>query len=181
MKSIFKIIGIVVVIASTIIACDSSPSLQKYIVESKENEEFMSIDLPASILQLKDTELSEELKSTLKTIKKVNLLVLQLTDTNKELFESEKVKVKSILKNSKYQQLMRVKMMGVNVTVNFLGEDDAIDEVIIFATDNEKGFGIIRILGEHMNPSDIVTLSQQLKLDGDSNGMKQLQGIFSNL
>lgn len=181
MKSTLKIASTILILAITFIACDSTPSLQKYIVDSKENDEFMSIDLPASILQLKDTEVSEEIKNTLKTIKKVNLLALQITDTNRALFESEKIKVKAILKNSKYQQLMRVKMMGANVTVNFLGEDDAIDEVIIFATDNEKGFGVIRVLGNNMNPSDILTLSQKLKLDGDSNEMKQLKGIFSNL
>ena len=181
MKSIIKIISTLFILVFVVSACDSSVSLQKYIVDSKENDEFMSIDLPASILQLKDAEVSEEIQNTLKTIKKVNLLALQVTDANKELYNSEKIKVKSILKNSKYQQLMRVKMMGANVTVNFLGEDDAIDEVVIFAADDKKGFGIIRVLGKNMNPSDILTLSQNLKLDGDSNEMKQLEGIFSSL
>lgn len=180
MKSILKIVSIVFVLSIIFVACDGTPSLQKYIVDSKENDEFMSIDIPSSILQLKDTDVSEDLKNTLKTIKKVNLLALQLSDSNKSLYDSELVKVKAILKNSKYQQLMRVKMAGANVTVNFLGEDDAIDEVIIFAADGNKGFGIVRVLGENMNPSDIMKLSQEIKLDGDSNEMKQLTGLFSS-
>lgn len=181
MKSILKIVGVLFIFSIVFTACNSTPSLQKYIVDSKENDEFMSIDLPASILQLKDIEASGDIKNTLKTIKKVNFLALQLSGSNQNLYESELLKVKAILKNSEYQQLMRVKMSGANVTVNFLGEDDAIDEVIIFAADSEKGFGIIRVLGENMNPSDIMKLSQEIKLDGDSNELKQLEGIFKNI
>ncbi|MFD1293934.1 DUF4252 domain-containing protein [Lutibacter holmesii] len=181
MKSILKIVGVVFVVATLFTACNGTPSLQKYIVESKENDEFISVDIPSSILQLKDSEVSEDIKSTLETIKKVNFLALQLSDSNQGFYESEVLKVKAILKNPKYQQLMRVKMSGTNVTVNFLGEDDAIDEVIIFAADSEKGFGIIRVLGENMNPSDIMKLSQEIKLDGDSNELKQIENIFKDI
>lgn len=180
MKSIIKIVS-ALLIAIILTSCNSTPSLQKYIVDGKENDKFICIDLPASILQLKDTEVSEEINNTLNTIKKVNLLGLQVTNTNQELYTSEKEKVKSILKNSKYQQLMRLKIKGANVSVSFLGEDEAIDEVVIFASDDNKGFGIIRVLGENMNPSEILTLSQQLKLDGDSSELKQIEGIFSSL
>jgi len=124
MKSFLKKVGFVIVIALITIACDSNPSLQKYYVDSKENSEFISVDLPSSILQLKDTEVSDEIKNTLETIKKVNFLALQVNETNKELYTSEKVKVNAILKNPKYKQLMRMNMGGANVSVNFLGEGD---------------------------------------------------------
>ena len=181
MKSFLKKVGFVIVIALITIACDSNPSLQKYYVDSKENSEFISVDLPSSILQLKDTEVSDEIKNTLETIKKVNFLALQVNETNKELYTSEKVKVNAILKNPKYKQLMRMNMGGANVSVNFLGEGDAIDEVVIFGADSDKGFAIIRVIGENMNPSDILKLTQEIKMDGDSNELKQLGSLLGSL
>ena len=154
---------------------------QKYYVDSKENSEFISIDLPSSILQLKDTDVTQDIKSTLETIKKVNFLALQLNESNKDLYSSEKQKVKDILKNPKYKQLFRMNMGSGNVTVNYLGEEDAIDEVIIFGSDNDKGFAIVRVIGENMNPAAILKLTQELKMDGDSNELKQLGGLLSSL
>ena len=181
MKNFLKFSGIIIVVALLTIACDTNPSLQKYYVDSKENSEFISIDLPSSILQLKDTNVSEDIKNTLETIKKVNFLALQLNETNKELYSSEKEKVKAILKNPKYKQLMRMNMGNGNVTVNYLGEEDAIDEVVIFGSDNEKGFAVVRVIGENMNPANILKLTQELKMDGDSDQFKQLGGLLSSL
>ncbi len=181
MKRILKISGLVIAVALLTIACDTNPSLQKYYVDSKENSEFISIDLPSSILQLKDTEVSDDIKNTLETIQKVNFLALQLSETNKELYASEKQKVKEILKNPKYKQLMRMNMGNSNVSINYLGEEDAIDEVVIFGSDNEKGFAVVRVIGEKMNPANILKLTQELKMDGDSDQLKQLGGLLSSI
>ena len=180
MKSIIKITGIAFVFAFITIACDSTPSLQKYFVDSKENDAFIAVDIPASILQLKNTEVSEDVQNTLNTINKVNFLALPVDGTNAELYTSEKTKVAAILKNPKYKQLMRMKFGEGNVSVNYLGEEDAIDEVIIFGSDSKKGFAIVRVTGENMNPSEIMKISQEIKLDGDSNEFKQLASLFSS-
>lgn len=181
MKNFLKITGITFLLSFLIVACDSNASLQKYYVDSKENNEFISIDIPSSILQLKDTEVSDDIKNTLETIKKVNFLALQLNDTNKELYDSEKLKVAKILKNPKYKQLMRMNMGKGSVSVNYIGEEEAIDEVIIFGSDNEKGFAVVRVIGENMNPSDIMKLANDIKLDGESGQIKQLEGLLSSL
>jgi ribosomal protein L23 len=181
MKSVLKFISAAFVIVISTIACDNNPSLQKYYVDSKENSEFISVDLPSSIIQLKDTEVSEELKNTLETIKKINFLALQLTETNEELYTVEKQKVNTILKNPKYKQLMRMNIGKANVSVNFIGEDDAIDEVVLFGADNNKGFAVVRVIGENMNPSDIMKLANEIKLDGDSEQMKQLAGLMKSI
>jgi hypothetical protein len=181
MKSIVKNIGIVLILILTLIACDNNPSLQKYYVDSKENNEFISIDLPASILELKEENVSEDVRKTLQTVNKINFLALQLTETNKELYSSEKEKVKAILKNPAYKQLIRMNLGKGSVVVNYLGEEDAIDEVIIFGSDNAKGFALVRVTGENMNPNDIMKLANDLKLDGDSNQFKQLEGLLSSI
>lgn len=179
MKSFIKITGLAIFMVFLTTACDNNPSLQKYFVDSKENDQFISIDLPASILQLKDAEISGDYKATLETIKKVNFLALPISESNRDLFTSEKEKVKTILKNPKFKQLMRMNLGNANVSINYLGEEDAIDEVVIFASENEKGFAIVRVTGENMNPAKIMELAQEIKLDNNSSEMKQLEGLLS--
>lgn len=181
MKSITQFLGLAFIAILTFISCDNNPSLQKYYVDSKENNAFISVDLPANILQLKNENVSEDVKKTMETIKKVNFLALQLTDTNEALYTSEKLKVNTILKNPKYKQLMRMNMGKGSVSVNYLGEEDAIDEIVIFGSDNNKGFAVVRVIGENMNPSDILKIAQDLKLDGESEQLKQLGGLLSSI
>ena len=70
-------------------------------------------------------------------------------------------------------------MGGAAVSVNYLGEEESIDEIIFFGSESEKGFAIARIVGENMNPSDIMKMAEEIKVDGDSNEMQQLQGLLS--
>ncbi|MCF6181783.1 DUF4252 domain-containing protein [Lutibacter sp.] len=181
MKVIFKISSFLAITMLVLTSCNTTPSLQKYIVESKENNEFISVDIPVSIIQLKDTDISEDAKNTLNTIKKMNFLALELNDKNRTFYNSEKAKVNKILKNPKYKQLIRFKRNKSNISISYLGKENAINEVIIFGSDNEKGFAIVRILGEKMNPSDIIKLSKEIKIDGNSNQLKQLEGLFKSI
>ena len=68
-----------------------------------------------------------------------------------------------------------------SISVNYLGEEDAIDEIVIFGSDNNKGFAVIRVVGENMNPNDIMKMANDIKLDGDSDQLKQLGGLLSSL
>lgn len=181
MKSFLKNSIGVLIFSVILMSCASAPSLQKYYVDAKENDQFIAVDLPASILQLKNEDVSEDVKETLKTIKKVNLLALQITETNKDFYISEKEKVKKILKNPKYKQLMRVNMGKGNISVNYLGDEDAIDEVIVFGSDNEQGFAIARVIGENMNPADIMEITKEIQLDGDSSQLKALEGLLGGM
>lgn len=181
MKSFLKVSITAFFAAILTIGCDTKPSLQKYYVDSKENNAFISVDLPANIIELKDENVSEEVKNTLKTIKKVNFLALQINETNQELFNTEKEKVQEILKNPRYKELMRMKTADGNVTVNYLGTEDAINEVVIFGSDSKRGFALVRVLGENMNPSDILNMAQEIKLDGNSQQLKQLGGLLGSI
>jgi uncharacterized membrane protein YjjP (DUF1212 family) len=181
MKTFLKVSMVVFVAAILTVACDTKPSLQKYYVDSKDNNAFISVDLPANIIELKDENVSEEVKNTLKTIKKVNFLALQVDENNQELFDAEKEKVAEILKNPDYKQLMRMKTADGNVTVNYLGTEDAINEVIIFGSDSKRGFALVRVLGENMNPADIMSMAQEIKLDGNSQQLKQLSGLLGSM
>ena len=181
MKQFFKYFGILVIIAIFTISCDNDPSLQKYYVDSQESIDFISLDIPASIIQLKDENASADAIKTLESIKKVNFLGFKLTDQNVAEFTAEKLKVKQILKNPKYQELISVGRNNQTLSVKFLGEDDAIDEVIIFGSDKELGFALVRVLGSNMDPAKMMQLAQEIKVDGQDSSLKQLESFMKNL
>jgi hypothetical protein len=160
-----------------LVSCSDYPSLQKYYVDSQESMEFISLDIPASIVSLKDTDASDDVKSTLKSIKKINFLGFQITEENAVSFSNEKTKVKEILKNPKYQELMRLTDKGRTLIVNFLGEQDAIDEIIIYGSDKELGFALVRVLGDKMDPAKMMQLVNEVNLDDDLGSMQQI-GVF---
>ena len=56
-----------------------------------------------------------------------------------------------------------------------MGEEDAMDEVVIFASDNEKGFAVFRLLGEKMRPDQMIVLMSSFDY-GDLD-LSQLSGI----
>lgn len=173
--------GLVLVIAFLAMACDSYPSLQKYYVDSKENREFISVDIPASIVSLKDTDASDEIKETLKSIRKINFLGFQLKDENATNYSEEQAKVKEILKNPKYQELMRLSDQGKSLAIKYVGEDNAIDEVILYGSDKELGFALVRILGKNMDPSKMMALATEIQLNNDSGSMNQVENFFKTL
>ena len=78
-----------IAIALLITSCSSEKSLQKYLVESQDKKGFITADIPASILQLRTEEVSEDVKSTLESIRKVNIVALPIKG-NEESYEKEK-------------------------------------------------------------------------------------------
>lgn len=180
MKKNIKYFGLLVMIAVLTVSCNEHPSLQKYYVDSNENADMISFDVPASILSLKDENVSEDVKETLKSIKKLNFLGFQLKEGNQAEYKVEKQKVKEILTNPKYQELISVGGKQ-SISIKFLGEEDAIDEVIIFGSDKERGFALVRILGNNMDPSKMMLLANEIKYDGDKGDLKGLESFFGNL
>lgn len=181
MKPFVKLILTAFVLVFALSACTKEQTLQEYIVESKENNEYMSIDMPASIIQLDKTKMKEEDQAILSTIKKMNFLAFPISDTNQEMYVTEKQKVQKILNQDVFTELMMVKGKEGDVIVSFTGSDEAINEVIIFGARDEKGFAMARVLGENMNPADILKIAQRVNIDDDSGQMKQLGAIFSTI
>lgn len=157
-------------------SCADQHSLQKYYVDNQDNADFISIDIPASVITLKDNVSAED-QEALKSLKKMNILAFKKNDTNGAEFLSEENKVKSILKNDKYIELMKFKDKGRNVVVKYEGDDNEIDEVVVFASDKEKGFALVRVLGDNMQPAKIANLAKNIA-DIDADGLKQFEGLL---
>lgn len=154
---------IVLLFSLFLFSCNSEPTLQKYFVENAENKDFVLVDISPSILNVDKTKLSIAQSEALKSFDKMNILAFKLNDKNKAQFEIERTKVNSILKNTKYQQLMKFGSGKEGASVSYVGSEDHIEEFVLFANKKEKGFAVIRILGKDMNPTNIMTMLSVLK------------------
>lgn len=178
MKSIFCYVSLALTLFMSI-SCKDDPSLQEYYVENSENSDFIVIDVPASVIDLSGIELSPQQQSAYQSIRKLNILAFKRTGANVANYEIEKNKVKTILNQPQYNELMAFNTGKRRGAVKFLGTDEAIDELVIFGSDNERGFFLARVLGNNMKPENMAQLMQALpkaKLQGDD--FKALEGMF---
>lgn len=161
------------------LSCNNEPTLQKYFVENTENKNFIALDVSPSILNIDKTKLSTSQNDALKSFDKMNVLAFKRNDKNKVEFESERIKINSILKDKKYQQLMKFGSGKEGASVSYVGSDEHIEEFVLYANKNEAGFAIIRILGKDMNPTNIMTMMQVLqKSNVNLEQLKPLQELL---
>jgi hypothetical protein len=175
MKKLFYLIMVCLVFVS----CNDEPSLQEFFVKNQDDKQYLAVDIPSSLLTGDNSMLSADQKATLETIHKVNILGFQKKDDNMERYEKEKETVIKILGDEKYKQLMRYGGGARKAALYYLGEEDAIDEIILFGSDDNKGFGVARVTGENMDPEELILLFRSFE-KGDLNieGLPQLNDIF---
>ena len=160
MKYIYSLAIIGILLLSS---CNNEPTLQKYFVENTDNKNFIALDLSPSILNIDTSKLTVEQNEALSSFDKMNILAFNLNDKNKTEFESERTKLNAILKNSKYQQLMKFGQGKEGASISFVGDDDHIEEFVLYANKKENGFAVVRILGKDMNPTGIMTMMSLLQ------------------
>lgn len=171
-----KFYGITLLFSLFLISCNSESTLQKYFVENTENKNFVALDVSLSILNVDQTKLSVAQKDALNSFDKMNVLAFKLNDNNKAEFEIERAKVNLILKNKKYQQLMKFGSGKEGASVSFVGTDEHIEEFVFYANKKENGFAVVRILGKDMNPTTVMTLMSVLQQSNiDLEQLKPLQ------
>lgn len=163
MRSSIKIIITGLALVVTLTSCNQGETLQSYYVANQETPDFMSVDLPTSFVRIDKTNFTEEQKEAYKSIDKLNSLLFKANENNIERYEEELSKVKTILADEKYEELFRGSMADGKVIIKYIGDDNSIEELIIFATAKAQGFGIIRVLGDNMEPNKIITLGDALK------------------
>ena len=173
MKNIIK--SVVVVVTILLTSCASQQSLQEYYVDNKENPNFISLDIPANILKMDEVELTDVQKEAVQSLRKFNVLAFKKTSENVADYKLEKAKVKEILKNGDFVELMKINSSYGKGVIKYLGEDDAIDEVIIYGDSKEQGFALVRVLGKNMNPGHIMQIMQAIqKSDYSGEGLGEI-------
>lgn len=159
----------------SLVSCNTGESLQTYFVDHQETPDFISADIPTSVVNLDEATLTDDQKEAYKSVQRLNFLGYKTNETNMATYTTELAKVKTILNDVKYNELLEFSDSGNKFIVKYLGDDDSAEEVIVFASSKDMGFGIVRILGDNMRPEQMATLAnvvQNAEFD-----QSQLQGI----
>ena len=179
MKSIAYLLSLLAF--ALLLSCDDQQSLQEYYVENSEKSDFISLDVPASVINLSEVQLNEKQREGYESVRKFNILAFKVNDNNKTAYEAEKVKVKEILNNPRYQELMKFNSGKQRGTIKFLGTDASIDELVIFGSDNSRGFALVRVLGDDMRPENMAALMEVInKANVQGEEFDALKGFFGN-
>lgn len=141
-----------VFLALSMVACNSGPTLQSYFVEKSEDPNFISLTLPSSILNIAVDSLQADQQEALATLKKLNVLIYRKSVNEPAQLDLESDVVLKILSNSAYIELMKLNAEDYKGAVSYLGTEDAIKEIIVFAKSGSDGFALIRVIGDGMNP-----------------------------
>lgn len=137
------------------VSCSSEPSLQSYFVEKSEDPNFISLTVPASILNIAVDSLEADQKAALATLTKLNVLIFKNNPADQLQLDQEATMVQSILSKDTYTELMKLKAEGYQGSLSYLGSESSIEEMIIFAKGGREGFALIRVMGKGMNPKHI--------------------------
>ena len=161
-------------------SCGDSVSLQRYYVDNQESKNFISQDVPLSMIKLDKTDFTEEQKDAYNSVSKLNFLGYKTSEADIETYKTELAKVKTILSDSKYNDLMEFSDKGNKVVVKYIGDDDEADEVVVFGSAKELGFGIVRILGDNMSPDKIAVLINAMqKANVDESQIENIMNFFN--
>ncbi|WP_296386468.1 DUF4252 domain-containing protein [Winogradskyella sp.] len=155
---------VVLLLVTAFTSCNQGPTLQTYYVDNELKPGFASFDVPTSFINVEDVEMTDEQREAYESVDKLNVLTYMIENTEAAEYNLELDKVKTILKNPKYEELMR----GGNSTdgkfiVKYLGDVDSIEELIVFGNANNKGFMIARVLGDDMNVAKLMSLQSVLQ------------------
>ncbi|WP_396634206.1 DUF4252 domain-containing protein [Maribacter sp. R86514] len=179
MKNVYW--AIMVVIGLAITSCSSEQSLQQYYIANAENPNFMSFDLPSSLLNLETANLTESEKEAASSLKKLNILAFQKKPENEADYLVQKNAINSILKGDDFSELMKMNTPFGKATIQLKGDDDIIDELVIYGDNDEKGLVLVRVLGDNMNPASLMQLIKAVeKSDYKGKGLEQLEDLFKS-
>lgn len=146
-----------------VMSCDSQQTLQGYYVDNQETSNFLSVDIPPSIVGIDESSLTETQQKAFKSVKRLNFLGYKASDNDSVTMKTELVKVKTILKDDKYEDLMEFNDKMGKILVKYIGDEDSAEEFIILGSNPETGFGIVRILGNDMKPEEMISLVDAMK------------------
>lgn len=161
-RTVQYILGILFV-STLFYACESEQTLQAYYVDNQETSNFMSVDIPPSIVGIDESTLTETQKKAFKSVKRLNFLGYKVTDSASTEMNTELAKIKTILKAEKYNDLIEFNDKSAKILVKYIGDDNSADEFVILGSNTEVGFGVVRVLGNNMKPEEMISLVDAMK------------------
>jgi hypothetical protein len=159
-----------------LMSCTGSSVLQEYFVEHATDPNFIALDLPLQGIKSHNLSQNKRSKNTSdSSLKSANVLLFKPNSDNLQAFDLELKNVQTILKHKDFQELITLKSNGLHGVVKFIEKDGAITEVILFGQGKTSGFILLRIVGNSINPANLMSLIQEFQ-SGTSN-TELLQGF----
>jgi hypothetical protein len=144
-------------------SCESEMTLQRYFYEAQENNEFMIIELPASILGSSLNELTEKQRETVASVRKVSALIYR-DSTKSDFLKEQRRIINEFLNRDGFEPLFAARMNDeAQVSIQVQGAIDQIDEAVFFGYADDQGFILARVLGDKMNPAAFMELATTLE------------------
>jgi hypothetical protein len=145
-------------------SCSSEPTLQKFYVEHGSSPGYMTVDIAPNFIGTEHMKLTKDQEEALKSLHKFNVLVYQTDslDVTHKKYNVEKDKVKSLVKNE-YEELMKMNDGKSGASISTKGEGEHIDEFVVFVHNEDNGFGVVRVLGDDMTPTNVLTIAGLLQ------------------
>jgi len=156
-------------------SCSDSMSLEEYLVKNKKDKRFFSANLSSDVL-LSGANLSAEEKEKVSSIKKLNFLAFK-KDSAKTGYKTSKVQLNKILENNKFKNLMNFNNDHADVQLKYIGDEVNIEELIVYAENDDIGFMVARLLGDDMKPTDFYNLIKIM----DKLSLKELSKFTKDL
>lgn len=154
MKKIITSLILVLILVSC-----QGPTLQSYIIDNKSEDDFLSLDFSLKTFVDNFDGLPAEQKEIFDDVRKVNLLVLKKDSTQGVYFTAKQEELSTILDNQFGEnQLMSVNYESAKMKMYADNIDGPVEEIVLFASDNKKGFVVARLLGDDLNPSNFYKL-----------------------
>ncbi len=126
------------------------PSLQEYFVNATEKKNFLSLDVSSNILNLDKNKLTKDEKIALESFEQINILAFKKDEMNAKEYLKEMNSVKKIFTDTTFQQLIKINNGDSNGSVMLVGDENNIDELVLFGNQKDMGFTVVRVVGDDM-------------------------------
>lgn len=155
--------------------CNNTMSLEEYFVKKGQDKSYVAANLSSDVF-LSGADLSAEEREKISSIRKINFLAFK-KDSAQANYESDKVQLKKILNDEAYKSLVDYNGSGNQAKLVYTGNETNIDELIVFAENDEIGFMVARLLGDDMKPKDFYNLVKMM----DKLNLKQVESFTKGL
>lgn len=167
------------VVVFLLMSCTGNETVESYFVEKSETPNYVVLDLPSESLINESLSFTDKQKEALNSFEKLNVLVYKPDVIDAAFLEKENNRIKSILKQSNLEELMRTNMGEISIKAYVDSDSEEFDEVILYGNMPEKGFGIVRVLGDNMKINDALEMLQVLeKSNLESSELNGLLNMF---
>lgn len=169
---------ILLVVLAFLISCQNQQSVQEYLVAKQDDPAFKTLSLTPNLLTSTFDELAEDEVATLEKVKSVNLAFL-VNDPESQKFSNESEILEDIMRQKQYKSLMRINTNNKKMNLLYIGDPDAIDELLFYGNSEDIGLLLARINSYDLEPNDVMKIVKMAK-DFDLDQLESFMGTVQS-